>query len=119
MQLPTPGTIEILAKTIGAPALTFFLFVVVFRKLLIPRANGKAIETQTATLEETIKELSKEQTRDILYKLDSDITGHFDQLRRDLEMKITIGQGQTEKAIDNSITAFLFRQELNRRETPR
>jgi len=35
------------------------------------------------------------------------MTEHFDQLRRDLEAKI-------EKTMENRLTAYLFRQELER-----
>jgi len=99
MQLPEANTIEVLLKAIGAPAATFFLFVLVFRRLLLPKANGRQ--------NEQIKDLTDAQTKEILYRMDTAMTKHFDQLRRDLEMKI-------EKTMENRLTAYLFRQELDR-----
>lgn len=110
MQMPEPSTIEALLKTVGAPAATFFMFVLVFRKLLLPKANGAA----AARLEITAKELAEAQTKEMLYRMDVAMTDHFDQLRRDLEAKI-------EKTMENRLTAYLFRQELDRpsRKEPR
>lgn len=108
MQLPEASTIETLLKNIGAPATTFFLFVLVFRKLLIPKANGKQ--------QEQLKDVVETQTKEMLYRLDVAMTEHFDQLRRDLEAKI-------EKTMENRLTAYLFQSELERqipgKRTPR
>ncbi len=46
-------------------------------------------------------------SQEILFRIDIALTSHFDQLRRDLEAKI-------EKTMENRLTAYLFRQELDR-----
>lgn len=98
MQAPEPMAMEVvtqLLKYVGAPAFTALGFIWLFRKVILPKANGKQAE---------------EQTKEILYKLDAALTDHFDQLRRDLETKI-------EKTMENRLTAYLFQSELERQTT--
>jgi hypothetical protein len=75
-----------LIKFVGAPAATAFGFIWLMRKAILPKANGAS---QAA------------QTKEIVQHLDTKLTGHFDQLRRDLSITI---QRETE----NAVTKYLF-----------
>jgi len=90
LQVAEPGVIELI-KTIGAPVATALGSIYFYHKFIAAKAN-------------------EHDTKEILYKLDMALTGHFDQLRRDLEVKI-------EKTMENRLTAYLFRQELDRKDS--
>jgi hypothetical protein len=95
-----------LIKMIGAPAVMFFVFVWVFRKLLLPKQNGQqgkvvAAENDLQTVK--FREYTDAQTRELKHHLDMAVTQHFDQMRRDLTTTI-------EKATENSLQAYFFQR---------
>jgi hypothetical protein len=95
-----------LIKLVGAPAVMFFGFVWVFRKLLLPKQNGQngtALAAENVIQTEALKEYADAQTRELKHHLDMAVTQHFDQLRRDLERKI-------ETTTENSLQAYFFQR---------
>jgi hypothetical protein len=95
-----------LIKMVGAPAVMFFVFVWVFRKLLIPKQNGqnsRALAVENAIQTADFEKYTDAQTRELKHHLDSAVTQHFDQLRRDLTTTI-------EKATENSLQAYFFQR---------
>lgn len=85
---PAVATLAEIAKVIGAPTAIAFAAVWFYAKHLAPKANGK-------------------ETKEITQHLDLKLTGHFDQLRRDLETKI-------EKTVESKLTAYFLQLELDR-----
>lgn len=51
-------------------------------------------------------------TKDLLRDLDMALTGHFDQLRRDLSTTIERASDQGAKSMENAITTLLLNMEL-------
>jgi len=96
--MPSNALVDLI-KLIGAPAVMFFGFVWIFRKLLLPKQNGQALAAQTSTL----NDYTDAQTRELKHHLDMAITQHFDQLRRDLETKI-------ETSTRNNLQAYFFQR---------
>jgi len=107
--VPQASWLVDLIKLVGAPAVMFFGFVWVFRRLLLPKQNGqngKALAAENLIQTETLKDSLETQTRELKHHMDVENLHHFDQLRRDLETKI-------EKTIENRLTAyFLQRYEM-------
>lgn len=98
MQAPDPVLLDVLKQLlvfVGAPAATALGFIWFLRKAVLPKTNGI---TQAAF--DAFK-------KDLLYHIDIETTEHFDQLRRDLTTTI-------EKTLEDRLTAYLFRQELDR-----
>lgn len=86
LQAVDSGVMEWL-KVVGAPVATALGSIYFYHKFIASK-NGQ-------------------DTKEILFRIDMAMTEHFDQLRRDLEAKI-------EKTMENRLTAYLFRQELER-----
>jgi len=104
--MPESSWLVDLIKLVGAPAVMFFGFVWVFRRLLLPKQNGqngKAIAAENTVQTAALKDYTDAQTREIKHHLDMAVTQHFDQLRRDLERKI-------ETTTENSLQAYFFQR---------
>jgi hypothetical protein len=96
LQALEPTGVEII-KGLGQTTLNVIGIMLAYKWLIAPKENtGEAL---TKAMTEGLKELQ--------YQQDVAMTRHFDQLRRDLEMKI-------EKGLDNHVTAQLWRAELDR-----
>lgn len=76
-----------LVRMVGAPAATATLWILIYHKFIAPKNGG--------------------ETKEILHHLDMALTKGFDQLRRDLEVKV-------ETTTEDRLTAYLFRRELER-----
>jgi hypothetical protein len=120
IQAPEPPAVDVivtLVKLVGAPAVMFFGFVWVFRRLLLPKQNGqngKALAAENHLQTEKFRDYTDAQTRELKHHLDMAVTQHFDQLRRDLERKI-------ETTTENSLQAYFFQRyemSLRRKEGP-
>lgn len=93
-----PAGVEII-KGLGQPVLTVLGVILFYKWFIAPKeVSGEAV---TRAIAEGLKELQ--------YQQDVAMTRHFDQLRRDLEIKI-------EKGLDNHVTAQLWRAEWDRPE---
>lgn len=98
LQALEPTGVEII-KGLGQSTLNVLGIMLAYKWFIAPKENtGEAL---TKAMEEGLKELQHQQ--------DVAMTRHFDQLRRDLETKI-------EKGMDNHVTAYLWRAELDRPE---
>jgi hypothetical protein len=95
-----PAFLEII-KAVGAPVATALGSIYFYHKFIAPKSNGKEA-----------KERDEQHTREIMFKIDLALTEHFDQLRRDLETKI-------DKTMENWLTAYLYRRELERQKERR
>lgn len=93
-----PAGVEIV-KGLGQTALNVIGIMLAYKWLIAPKENtGEAL---TRAIADGLKEIE--------YRQDVALTRHFDQLRRDLEVKI-------EKGLENHVTAQLWRAELDRPE---
>lgn len=90
-----PGNLVTDMLKIGGPAATTLAWIFIYHKFIAPKGNGQ-------------------NTTEILFKLDLALTEHFDQLRRDLEAKISSLEGRVLKTLEDRLTVYLFRQELDR-----
>jgi len=104
--MPQASWLVDLIKLVGAPAVMFFGFVWVFRRLLLPKQNGqngKALAAENHLQTEKFREYTDAQTRELKHHLDMAVTQHFDQLRRDLERKI-------ERSTETSLQAYFYQR---------
>ena len=92
IQLPDASLASKLLTEIGAPVATALGAIYFYHRFIMPKAVVKNGE---------------ESSKDLLHHFDMAITEHFDQLRRDLEVKI-------EKTVQNGLTAYLLESELRR-----
>lgn len=98
MQVPDPGFLAVvvaLLKYVGAPAATALGFIVLMRKAILPKANGK-------------------DRQDTAQRLDLALTTHFDQLRRDLTTTIERQHALSRDDARNALTTHLLELELGR-----
>jgi hypothetical protein len=105
IQAPEPAGVEVivtLVKLVGAPAVMFFGFVWVFRRLLLPKQNGAA------------KAHDEQEKKEALQHLDLTLTTHFDQLRRDLTTTVERQHELSRDDLRNALATLLLEQELGR-----
>lgn len=115
--MPPGSWVVDLIKLVGAPAVMFFGFVWIFRRLLLPKQNGqngKALAAENDLQTAKFREYTDAQTRELKHHLDMAVTQHFDQLRRDLERKI-------ERSTETSLQTYFYQRyemQLKRQDGP-
>lgn len=98
MQVPEPAFLDVvitLLKFVGAPAATALGFIILMRKAILPKINGK-------------------EKQESLQRLDLALTSHFDQLRRDLTTTIERQHELSRDDARNALTTHLLELELGR-----